>query len=305
MRIAIPTSQNTQVMIHECRALCAAFTRLGHDARLVLQPSDMFDADAVVTVNWMRDAAWKKPWLTWVQDWCGWDEADQTPDDIIVASGVKFQDAMRKLRYYVEDEIVPMACDTDAFNLTPATAYCDTKDVDIAFVCRLNNPVMPVRLVNRCNALNLAIAVAKKRNWTLGIYGPGWKEIPEYAKYWRGDLGTPEMLKACYQDVPIHIHTNETIALHSRPLECIASGGECFSYCDEVIVEDYAHPLIHHFSTEKELDRLVVAYKQAKEMDWWKLKKFAYVQNFYSFDAVAAKFINIIQTHLRLAQPLA
>jgi glycosyl transferase family 1 len=59
----------------------------------------------------------------------------------------------------------------------------------------------------------------------LGLYGNGWSDIPDLARYARGVLKPGRDLAAVYSAAKVVLQINGTMNCHVRVFECLASGG--------------------------------------------------------------------------------
>ncbi|MCA9279106.1 MAG: hypothetical protein H6815_14100 [Phycisphaeraceae bacterium] len=67
--------------------------------------------------------------------------------------------------------------------------------------------------------------ICDRRNWSLGLFGNGWEDHPQFAKYARGAVLHGEQLRLAYQQAGVHIHASLFETVHQRVMECILSGG--------------------------------------------------------------------------------
>lgn len=77
----------------------------------------------------------------------------------------------------------------------------------------------------RHETLHWAADLAASHGWRLHVYGRGWDVHPRFGRYWRGELGHGEPLRAAYQGARVHLHASVNTLVHQRVMECALSGG--------------------------------------------------------------------------------
>lgn len=70
-----------------------------------------------------------------------------------------------------------------------------------------------------------AASVCERNNWRLHLYGNGWEDHPELARFAKGELGHGEELRAAYQLAGVTIHASVRGLMHQRVAEAAMSGG--------------------------------------------------------------------------------
>ena len=90
----------------------------------------------------------------------------------------------------------------------------------------LQQIAMPLAdLYYRQQAARWAVSVCERNGWRLHLYGSGWEDHPQLAKYARGELAHGEELRAAYQLAGVTIHASARGIYHQRVAEAAMSGG--------------------------------------------------------------------------------
>lgn len=79
--------------------------------------------------------------------------------------------------------------------------------------------------VFRHQAAQWAANIAVRRGWRFKLYGKGWEEHPQLAKFAAGPLEHGDELGACYRNSVVQIHASINQVVHQRVSECLLSGG--------------------------------------------------------------------------------
>ncbi len=77
----------------------------------------------------------------------------------------------------------------------------------------------------RHESIAWASEICERRGWRFRLYGRGWENTPEYARFASGELAHGEDLRACYQGAATHLHATSHGLVHQRVMECALSGG--------------------------------------------------------------------------------
>jgi len=77
----------------------------------------------------------------------------------------------------------------------------------------------------RHQMLGWAAELASEQGRTFRIYGRGWENHPEFARFAAGELLHGEELRAAYQAATVHLHGSVNVLVHQRVLECALAGG--------------------------------------------------------------------------------
>ncbi|MFI4883271.1 MAG: hypothetical protein ACIAQU_11885 [Phycisphaerales bacterium JB064] len=77
----------------------------------------------------------------------------------------------------------------------------------------------------RQQAATWAASVCERNGWCLHLYGSGWEDHPQLAKFARGELAHGEELRAAYQLAGVTIHASARGIYHQRVAEAAMSGG--------------------------------------------------------------------------------
>ncbi len=67
--------------------------------------------------------------------------------------------------------------------------------------------------------------LARRRGVRFALWGNGWGQSPELARYARGPAAHGEQLRAIYQASGVHLHVSAHTLIHQRVVECALSGG--------------------------------------------------------------------------------
>lgn len=70
-----------------------------------------------------------------------------------------------------------------------------------------------------------AAELASEFGWRFHLYGRGWDEHPELARFARGPLEHDHQLRAAYACAAVHLHVSNHTLMHQRVFECALSGG--------------------------------------------------------------------------------
>ena len=79
--------------------------------------------------------------------------------------------------------------------------------------------------VFRHQAAQWAANIAVRRGWRFKLFGKGWEEHPQLAKFAAGPLEHGDELGACYRNSVVQIHASINQVVHQRVSECLLSGG--------------------------------------------------------------------------------
>ncbi|MBL4590647.1 MAG: hypothetical protein JKY96_01680, partial [Phycisphaerales bacterium] len=90
----------------------------------------------------------------------------------------------------------------------------------------MHGMVFPIaERIFRHQTLRWAIRIAEKHNWRVRVFGNGWDQNPEFAKYAAGPVAHGSELHECYRDAAVHLHASLHQPMHQRVSECLLSGG--------------------------------------------------------------------------------
>jgi len=257
MRIGGWTTVQSMCVQYQMRDLLAGFAALGHEVEVVHENTkwadydgdamtveqimnfmDQYKPDLMVQMNGNRfhhpplgpDVSWvnvaidRMPWLFDPKANAQWG-----PKDLTLAAFTALKDELeaagqQDVRY------MPIGYNAALFNETP-----EPKDerfqVDVAFLCNLPP------FENRLNRLGLrwdtvapALWLAHHKGVKVGLYGAGWDQWQETRDYYVCNPTNGPETHALYQQAKVHLHCNEDMMIHMRPLECLGSGGAVACY---------------------------------------------------------------------------
>ncbi|HYE02565.1 MAG TPA: hypothetical protein VD963_04950, partial [Phycisphaerales bacterium] len=77
----------------------------------------------------------------------------------------------------------------------------------------------------RHQTLAWAADAARRRGWSLKIFGRGWEDHPSLSEFAAEPLEHGDELRAGYQAAGVHLHMSLRATLHQRVLECVLAGG--------------------------------------------------------------------------------
>jgi len=90
----------------------------------------------------------------------------------------------------------------------------------------LHEIAMPLAdLHYRQQAARWAAGVCERNGWRLHLYGNGWEDHPELARFAKGELSHGDELRAAYQLAKVTIHASVRGLMHQRVAEAAMSGG--------------------------------------------------------------------------------
>lgn len=88
------------------------------------------------------------------------------------------------------------------------------------------NYVLPmVERVVRHAVLEWAAEAARRRGWTLRLFGQGWERHPRLSAFAAGAIKHDIELSACYRAARCHLHISTNTNAHQRVYECALAGG--------------------------------------------------------------------------------
>ena len=268
MRVGILTTRQSTCLQYLARDLAAGFRAIGHECELVCEGTrwtdygddlptaehllnfvDAYKPAFIVQFNGNR---WNHPplgpdvaWVNWAMDWMWWLKtpepdllANWGPKDLTVAA---FEPMRRHLLNagHKDVRLLHVGYNAALFDTAPEPIRPEFQ-VDIAMLC--NMPRAETRLDRiglRWAALRPALWLAKHRGIRLGLFGAGWDQWEETAPYAVCNPVNGPMTKAIYQQARLHLHANEDMIIHMRPLECLGSGGRIAHYAPDWYLNDH------------------------------------------------------------------
>ena len=122
-----------------------------------------------------------------------------------------------------------------------------TDDIVVALIRFLNHPVN--NALYRQQALSWIAAAAERHGLSLGIYGQGWEDHPEFAAYARGPVGYGQPLEDLTRRSKINLQIVPSICVHQRLLDGLVSGGFFLvrHHASDTILPRVARFLTDHF----------------------------------------------------------
>ena len=264
MRIGGYTSIQSTCIQYQMRDLLAGFRQLGHETEVLhedcrwsdygdvtlehlLHFVDEWKPDLMLQMNgnrfhhpplpdtlpWVNVAIDRMPWLNDPALNAQWGPRDLTVACFAPLVAELAACGARDVRY------LPIGYNAAIFNTTPEPP--DPRfQVDIAMLgnlpageTRLN------RLGHRWGALMPALWMAKTYGTKVGLYGAGWDQWVETAPYYVCNPTNGRETKALYQQAKLHLHANEDMIIHMRPLECLGSGGSVAIYTPSMFYNEH------------------------------------------------------------------